>query len=229
MIVKGLVNVRSGSQRIKNKNIRPFADSSLLEIKLQQLKRIKQIDSVVVSSDSDEYLDIAKNLGVETFKRDAYYASNTVSPSELFEYSARHVDCDVIIDAPVTFPLLKDSTLEEMITLFKQCDIDSVYDSVSGEFLVRKFLMLNQKPIGYDGLNHPNSQNLPRFSVSCCPIITRRLGVIERKSFLGYKPYFYEISEEEGLDIDTPLDFEFAEYLYKKRHNVSTMKTDFTY
>ena len=30
MKIKALVAVRSGSQRVQNKNIRPFADSSLL-------------------------------------------------------------------------------------------------------------------------------------------------------------------------------------------------------
>ena len=34
MKIKALVAVRSGSQRVKNKNIRKFVDSSLLEIKI---------------------------------------------------------------------------------------------------------------------------------------------------------------------------------------------------
>ena len=37
-MIKALVAVRSGSQRVLNKNIRPFAGSSLLEIKIKQLK-----------------------------------------------------------------------------------------------------------------------------------------------------------------------------------------------
>lgn len=40
MNIKALVAVRSGSMRVKNKNIRPFAGSTLLEVKLAQLKRI---------------------------------------------------------------------------------------------------------------------------------------------------------------------------------------------
>ena len=40
MSIKALVAVRSGSVRVKNKNIKPFAGSSLLELKLKQLKRI---------------------------------------------------------------------------------------------------------------------------------------------------------------------------------------------
>lgn len=81
MKIKALVAVRSGSTRVINKNLRPFAGSNLLELKLNQLKRIKLLDGIVVNSNDDEMLAIAKNLGCETVKRDEYYASNTVSMS----------------------------------------------------------------------------------------------------------------------------------------------------
>ena len=49
MKIKALVAVRSGSVRVENKNIRPFAGSNLLEIKLAQLKRISNLDGIVVT------------------------------------------------------------------------------------------------------------------------------------------------------------------------------------
>lgn len=33
---------------------------------------------------------------------------------------------------------------------------------------------------------------------------------------MGEKPFFYELNELEAVDIDTDLDFEFAEFLYNK-------------
>lgn len=36
MTIKALIPVRSGSVRVKNKNIRPFAGTTLLEIKIRQ-------------------------------------------------------------------------------------------------------------------------------------------------------------------------------------------------
>lgn len=75
MRVKALVAVRSGSMRVQNKNIRPFAGSSLLEVKLNQLKRIPNLDGIVVNSNDDQMLEIAEKMGCETVKRDPYYAS----------------------------------------------------------------------------------------------------------------------------------------------------------
>lgn len=50
MNIKALVAVRSGSQRVKNKNIRPFAGSTLLDVKLRQLKRIDRLDGIIVNN-----------------------------------------------------------------------------------------------------------------------------------------------------------------------------------
>ena len=47
MIIKALIAARSGSVRVKNKNIRPFAGSTLLEIKINQLKRLNIFDDIV--------------------------------------------------------------------------------------------------------------------------------------------------------------------------------------
>ena len=41
-----VVPVRAGSQRVKDKNIKPFAGSTLLELKLNTLKSIKTIDNI---------------------------------------------------------------------------------------------------------------------------------------------------------------------------------------
>ena len=52
--IKALVAVRSGSQRVKNKNIRPFAGSTLLEVKIRQLKKIKELDGIFKDWYQDE-------------------------------------------------------------------------------------------------------------------------------------------------------------------------------
>ena len=52
-----VIPVRAGSRRLKNKNISKFANSNLLENKIDILKKVNLIDNIVVSSDSDLMLD----------------------------------------------------------------------------------------------------------------------------------------------------------------------------
>ena len=42
-MITAVVAVRAGSQRVKNKNIRPFGNTNLLEMKLQLLKEVKEL------------------------------------------------------------------------------------------------------------------------------------------------------------------------------------------
>ena len=41
-MITAVVAVREGSQRCKQKNIRPFGDTNLLEMKLKNLKKVRQ-------------------------------------------------------------------------------------------------------------------------------------------------------------------------------------------
>ena len=55
-----IIPVRAGSKRIKDKNISKFGKINLLENKINILKKIKFIDNIVVSSDSNKMLEMAK-------------------------------------------------------------------------------------------------------------------------------------------------------------------------
>lgn len=215
MKVKALIPARSGSQRVKNKNIRKFASSSLLEIKINQLKRIKNIDGIIVNSNDDTILEIAKDLGCETVKRDDYFASNTVSMSDVYVNMAQNFDGDVIVYTNVTNPLLKDSTIEKAIETFKS--FNGEYDSLNTAHLIKEFLFKDGRPINYDLKKMPRSQDLPDiYAINFAVSVITKENMIKMKNVVGSKPYIYGIDEVEATDIDNPIDFEFAEYVYKK-------------
>ena len=219
MKIKALVAVRSGSQRVVNKNIRPFAGSSLLEIKLNQLKRISNIDGIVVNSNDDKMLEIASNVGCEVVKRDEYYASNQVSMSEVYRNMAENVNADVIAYINATNPLLNDKTIVQAIENYKK-NI-SQYDSLNSAHLIKEFLFKENLPINYDLRHQPRSQDLPDISALNFAInIISREKMIECKNVVGYKPNIYIIDEVEATDIDNPIDFDFAEFVYKRKNGM---------
>ncbi len=47
--VTAVVAVRKGSQRVPNKNIKPFGDTTLLDLKLQTLLKVSNIDEIIVA------------------------------------------------------------------------------------------------------------------------------------------------------------------------------------
>lgn len=214
-ILKALIAVRSGSQRVKNKNIRPFAGSSLLELKIKQLKKISYFDGIIVNSNDEKMLEIAKKNGVDIVKRDEKYASNTVSMSDVYKNMAENMECDDIAYINVTNPLLKDETIIKAVEEFYSTDKE--FDSLNSAHLIKEFLFKDGLPLNYDLRHQPRSQDLPdiaalNFAVS---IISKK-NMIECKNIVGYKPDIFLINEIEATDIDNQIDFDFAEFVYKR-------------
>ena len=217
MIIKALVAVRSGSQRVKNKNTKPFADSSLLEVKLSQLKRISVIDGIIVNSNDDNMLEIANSYGCEIVKRDEYYASSSINMSDVYQNMAEKCNCDVIAYINVTNPLVKDETIIKMIDFYKENH--NIYDSVNSAHLIKEFLFKNNKPINYDLKHQPRSQDLPDlYALNFAVNLISKDVMIKCKNVVGNNPYIYNISEIEATDIDNQIDFDFAEFVYKNTY-----------
>ena len=66
-----IIPARSGSKRIKNKNIKIINNDPMLIHSLKIAKKTKLFDKIHLSTDSDKYIKIAEKYGFKTdFKRD---------------------------------------------------------------------------------------------------------------------------------------------------------------
>ncbi len=212
-----LITVRKGSQRIPNKNLKEFCNTSLLEIKINQLKEVKFIDDIIVNSDWDEALEIAKKLGVNTFKRNNYYASSNINGSDFHRHIAENTpkEYKYIMYCPPTSPLIKIETINKIIETFFNNKYSN--DSIVSTTINKTFMWKDNKPLNYNLNNTPKSQDLPNIHILNHAIcINTRENQIKNKSLVGKKPILFNIDDLEAIDIDYPLQFEIAEFLYKK-------------
>ena len=67
--ILAFIPARSGSKGIPNKNIKLFNGKPLVEWTINSALKSKQVDKVVVSSDSKKILSISKKLGAEIVLR----------------------------------------------------------------------------------------------------------------------------------------------------------------
>ena len=82
---------------------------------------------------------------------------------------------------------------------------------------VKEFLWLDGRPLNYDPLNAPNSQDLPNVvALNFGVTVVSREDLIKNRNIIGKRPKFVVTSDIEAIDIDTPLDFYIAEQLYIK-------------
>jgi CMP-N-acetylneuraminic acid synthetase len=209
-----LIAVRGGSKRVPRKNVRPFCGSSMLELKIQQALRLKGVSDVVVTSDDEEMLQIASDLGATTLEREPYYATDTVPMGDVYVHLASLLNCKDILWTPVTSPLVKDSTIQECIDIYEHM---TIYDSVVTTNIIKEYMWLDGAAINYDPKNHPRSQDLPdiyalNFAINILP----RELMIKNKNILGDNFYAYMLDEVEAIDVDTEYEFMLAEFLYEK-------------
>lgn len=58
MKITAVIPIRTGSQRVKDKNLRSFGDTNLMELKIKTLLQVPELTSIVVNTNSEEAIDI---------------------------------------------------------------------------------------------------------------------------------------------------------------------------
>lgn len=205
-----VVAVRAGSQRVKNKNLQDLGGVTLLERKLYNLLEVQikgYIDNIIVNSDSDEMLEIAKDLTVDTHKREEYYASSECTNSEFHRHIGEVTESEDIFLAPVCSPFVSIESHIDAIKLYKE----EGYDSLTSVTEVKNHLWMDGHPLNYDLDNVPNSQDLPDVvKLNYGITIAKREVMKDLGRVVGNNPGFLKINEKESIDIDTPFDLQVA-------------------
>ena len=217
--ITAVIPVRSGSIRCKNKNIRDFGDTNLLKRKIEILKQVEEIDEILVSSNCDEMLKIASDLGVSTHKRDEKYCSSECSGRDLYIEIANNIKNEIMIYTPCVTPFIT-------IDYYKKCinewfNNNNLNDSINTVNKFQNFLWYNNKSINYECSNTPQSQLLPIYYTPNFGInVIKTADVFKYKNIIGKNPKFIESSSINGTDIDHPHEFVISELLYN--HNIES-------
>jgi len=221
--VTAVIPVREGSERVPNKNFREFGNrKSLLELKIEQMLEIEGLNSIVVHSESNIAEAMASKYNVDFIRRDKVYASSACNQSIFFHNLAETIyHSEFIMHVPCTSPFLKNETIQQ--ALYINEITDEGFDSINTVIKCNDYLWyLDEKEktsINYSPLMAPNSQDLPNIGK-----LTFGLNLIDRKIMLdkrnvvGIQPYFIHQDQLESFDIDTPLDFQIAQMIFKSNN-----------
>ncbi len=215
-----VIPIRKGSQRVKRKNFKSFGKKNLLIYKIEMLKKLKFLDDIIVNTDSEKAIAIAKQLNVNYFKRDKYFASSKCLNSDFWKNVADNTKSEYIMFTNCTSPLIKLSTYQKIISIFKKNLLEKKYDSINTVTEIKEFLFHKNKPINFPINRTPNSQDLPdivKLNFAINILNTKQMS--KNKTLIGFKPYLYKLDEVEGLDINSQHEFNYANYLFKLKLN----------
>lgn len=217
--ITAVIPARAGSRRIPNKNLAPFAGSTLLEHKIEVLKQVPEVTKILVSSDSEEMLEMAAKRGASTHVRPPEYCDEKTLPfSETVRLVCSETDGDNILWAPCTSPLITPETFSATINTYFE-KREEGYDSLITVEELKKYIWDENKPLNYEfGEKHVPSQQLPNwYTVTCGIFLAPRKKALEWKYICGGNVYRYMVDHITAFDIDEPVDMMIAEELLRWR------------
>lgn len=212
---------RKGSQRVKDKNTRPFAgiEGGLMENKIKQLVAIKSIDEIIISSNDEDCISIAQKYSndnrVKIIRRPENLCQDSTNLEDLICYVPTITDAQHILWGHVTTPLCDAQEYDKAIELYFS-QIKNGYDSLIGVVEMKNFLLNGQgKMINTTTSLWPRTQDLePMYEINHTMFITKRDVYIEQKNRIGYKPILHIMDKIKSFDIDWEDDFIIAEAMY---------------
>ena len=214
--VTALIPVKANSERVVSKNLRPFGDTSLFELKVKQIKEVKGFADVIVSSESEDVLHLAQAHGLSIHLRDPRLSTSDVPMSEVYSSIARDIAGEYIAWVNVTNPLAGPEVyaraLREFIKMPAQCDC------LLSVFELREYIFSNGTPLNFPPSPWPKSQELSGvYAMSFIINILRRADMVKWGSTVGKNPYFFISDRVESSDVDYQIDFDFCEFVYNQR------------
>lgn len=214
------IPVRGGSKSIPLKNIKLLAGKPLVYWTAKAANYSKNIDKVIIATDSEEIKKIVKNFEfekVEIYERKTENAQDCSSTeSVMLEYInfAKLNNDDNFFLIQATSPLLKSIHIDEMYEKLKYDTADSALSCVR----TKRFFWTNDgKPINYDYKNRPRRQEFNGLMMEngACYINSVK-NILKYKNRLSGKISVYEMPEYTSVEIDEPDDFLLIEKLMEK-------------
>lgn len=237
--VLALIPARSGSKSVKDKNIRLIDGKPMLAYSIEHALQAKSVDRVIVSTDSEEYAEIARKYGAETpFLRPAEYATDTALDIEVFEHALSFLEehegyvPDIVVQLRPTYPIRRIEDIDKMVAyLENNPGVDSMRCIAPAKEIAYKMWHQDENgmlsPIMTDipGCYNMPRQQLPKvYYQNACIDVVRAQVIRKQHSMSGKKIAGYEMSD--NFDIDTEEEFLKAEEYLKISHGNKTFVFD---
>lgn len=221
---------RGGSKGVPGKNLKSLGGKPLIAHAIASGLAADSVDRVVVSTDSEDIAAAARDYGAEV----PFIRPEELARDETPEWLAwRHAietmrtmegpDCPAhFISLPATSPFRAPEDIDQCVHLLEQGDCDMVI-TVTEAARNPWFNMVTRKPDGEVQLvmNADGSisrrQDAPEvFDITTVAYAARPGYILEASRLFDGRVKAAEVPAERALDIDTPLDFEIAKFLYSR-------------
>ncbi|MCL9662778.1 acylneuraminate cytidylyltransferase family protein [Paenibacillus hunanensis] len=221
--VLAIIPARGGSKGIPRKNIKQFAGKPLIAWTIEEACKSKYISRLILSSDDDEIIEIAKQYGCEVpFKRPKELADDAAAGMLPVLHALQMIDqeYDYVLLLQPTSPLRTVQDIDNCIEyIFKTNSsfVVSINETTKSPYwmyqlddqgIMHKLIDLEHTPT--------SRQQLAKvYALNGALYIGEYKQVKTYQTFLTSETKGFIMPSERSFDIDTPLDFWICEQLKK--------------
>lgn len=225
----GYIFARGGSKGVPRKNVRLLGDKPLIAHSIDALWFSSCVDRIIVSTEDEEIASVARLYGAETpFMRPVELAQDASPELDAWRHALEEAKKegmlpDVLVSAPATSPFRQPRDIVEGMELFNAGGADLViavtetnhnpyFNMVTlGDKNKAQLVLSPEKGVF-------RRQDAPAvYNITTLVYITTPEYVFDCKSLMEGRVRALVVPESRALDIDTMMDFEFAEFLIAKR------------
>ena len=222
--VVAIIPARGGSKRIPNKNIKLFTGQPIISYSIRVAQETGLFDRVIVSTDSPEIADIAREYGAEApFLRPAELANDFAGTAEVVCHAIAWLEQEgmqpeFICCVYATAPFIQASHLKQGYDKLVSTDANSVFSVTTYPYPIYRSLKITEK--GGIEMIWPEYENIRSQDLSEAYHDAGQFYWANTNKFLKGKSLFAKDSLPVVLprylvqDIDTAEDWETAERLF---------------
>jgi CMP-N,N'-diacetyllegionaminic acid synthase len=227
-LVYAIIPARSGSKGVPNKNIMDICGHPLIAYSISAAKKCKLIDRVIVSTDSEEYAEIAMKYGAEVpFIRPKNISGDKATDTQFFQHAIdffRKEGCVVPEfvahlrpTTPLRSPLIIDKAIKKFINS-KYSALRSVHKMSDTSYKTFEIENERLKVLCNKGFDI-ESTNLPRQSFATTYKPNGYIDVIRTSLIecgLAHGDNVNAFITDIAYEIDEKIDLDFIEFLINK-------------
>lgn len=228
--ILAIIPARGGSKRVPNKNFRDFAGTTLTDLAIKQAVESTLVNKIVINSDSELAEKITERYKydkIEFLRRPDELATDTsiaidyiIQTILFYEKKGERFDLIVIIQpsSPLRTGLDIDATIRLVL---ENADADSAVSVVRVPHMIHPHKIKKMKgdvllPWLVEEGQKTSEHELPKLYVRNGAVYVFRVNNIINKITYGDKSLGYVMNSENSIDINSIIDFDFAEYLFLK-------------
>ena len=223
-MILAIIPARGGSKRIRNKNIKKFFGKPIIGYSIEQAKKSKMFNKIIVSTDSKKIAKISKKFGADVpFIRPKYLSGDKIMPIHVIEHSIKWCETniakvDLVCVIYPTAPMIDQKDLKSSFKKIKKGTFDYVFSAKQFNYPVqRSFYKRNGSTKMLFKKNYKRrSQDLEKVYHDAGQFYWgKKKAWLSKKDIFGKKSTVHLINYLNSHDVDTNEDWNILKKLYK--------------